>query len=287
MDAVRELNYLPNVHARRLVSGRSGTIGFVAPVLSDPFFPECIEGVEMAARDAGLTLLLATSSHDEHRQGEVLPSLEGPHFDGVVSVPVGDVARLHPFLDRRLPIVCIDTEVDHPNAACVLSDLDRGTRLAVERLIGRGCRHLVMLDNVEEPDDRRRRRDAFIEAVPDDIERHVIEAPWTMDGGRVAAERLLAQHPAADGVFADYDVMAMGAMEVLRRAGRSIPDDIAIVGCDDIEFAAAAAPPLTTIRIDRARIGREAVARLLDLLSGAEGIEPTVVPTTLTRRETD
>ncbi|MFK8025364.1 MAG: LacI family DNA-binding transcriptional regulator, partial [Ilumatobacter sp.] len=269
LEVIRELNYHPNVHARSLISGRSGSIGFVAPVLSDPFFPELAEGVQRAAHAAGLTVLLSMSDHDEGRQHDVLASLEGHRLDGIIVFPIGDLAGLNPFLERGVNLVPVDTMVRHRHARSVLSDLEGGTVAAIERLLGRGCRHLAMINASEEPPERRRRRDAFVQAVPGEVPHLVIDVTWTMEGGRRAADRIIDDHPDVDGIFAYNDVMALGAMQTIQRRGLRIPEDIAVIGCDDIMFASGVTPSLTTIRIDRAQLGFESVRSIVELADGA------------------
>lgn len=268
LDAVTELAYRPNMSARQLISGRSGSIGFLAPTLSDPFFPELAEGVQRAAHAAGLKVLLAMSDSNSATQSEVLQELEGHQLSGVVVFPVGPLDALKPFLDRGMRCVIVDAEFDHPNARAVLSDLEGGTRAAVDHLVARGCRHIAMISHGTEPTDRRRRAGAFLEAVPRETEHTVIEVEATMAGGQRAAGIIVDSHPTIDGVFAYNDMMAIGAMQVLQTSGRKIPDDIAVVGCDDIQVAAGVLPALSTIRIDPARLGVEAVRVLGELESG-------------------
>ncbi len=285
LDAVAELSYRPNVHARQLISGRSGSIGFLAPTLSDPFFPELAEGVQRAAQAAGLMVLLSMSNGDPATQAEVLTELEGHRLHGVVAFPIGRLEELRPFLDRGMRLVTVDTVVEHPNAAAVLADLEGGTRAAVEHLVRRGCRHLAMISHGDEPTDRRRRSRSFLEAVPGDVDHTVIEVDSTMAGGQLAAETILARHPDVDGIFAYNDMMAIGAMQVLQTAGRSIPDDVAIVGCNDIQVAAGVLPALSTIRIDPILLGIEAVQLLRELEAGAAPSSPRRLPARLVLRQ--
>lgn len=269
-DAVEQLNYRPNAHARGLISGRSGTIAFVVPVLSDPFFPELAEGVQRAAKAEGLTMLFAMSDHYIEGQREVLTSLEAHRPDGVVIFPIGDASELlKPFLDRGMPMVLIDSSVDHPNAISVRSDLAAGTRLAVRRLVDRGCRRLAMLGN-EQVARTEPRHATFLAEAPAGAEPFVADTDLTLEGGRDAMSRLIDEHPGVDGVFCYNDVLAIGALQALQAAGRSVPDDVAVIGVDDIHMGAVVSPPLTTLRIDRERIGAEAVRQVVALSNGTD-----------------
>lgn len=281
LDAVAEMGYRPNAHARGLISGRSSTIGFVAPVISDPFFPELAEGVQRAARAEGLTLLFAISDRDPVTQDEVLASLEGQRPDGVVIFPAGDTSALVPFLDRGMPMVIVDAVIDHPNAISVRSDLATGTEKAVTHLLQRGCTRLAMLaDVVHEV-----RRTTFVATVPADKGAVVIESDITMEGGRLATVDALRADPAIDGIFAFNDLMAIGALQAAAQVGRRVPDDLAVVGVDDVQMGAVVTPALTTVRIDRARVGQEAVRQVVALSSGEVGSRDVFLPVDLVVRE--
>ncbi len=286
LAAVEDLNYRPNVHARGLISGRTGAIAFVAPVLSDPFFPELAEGVQRAAREAGLTVLLAINEADPEVQAGVLRELEGHRLDGIVIFPArGGAGPLMPFLDRGLRMVVVDVDIDHPNAVSVRSDLADGARSAVGHLLDRGCRQLAMLTDPAERDIERDRRDAFLATIPETMEPLIVEADITMEGGRRAMAELSTSRPDVDGVFCFNDIMAIGALRALADAGRSVPDDVAVVGFDDILMGAVVSPTLSTIRIDRNRVGAVAVETVEHLARGGARPEPPVLPVELVRRE--
>ncbi len=286
MEAVRELGYRPNPMARGLITRQSNMLAFLVPVFSDPFFPEVAEGIHRAARDAGLTMLFAMSDGDIDTQAVALAELEAHSPVGVVVFPSEqDTSALLPFLDRGLRMVSIDTPIDHPNAAAVLSGLEVGTRLAVERLLARGCRHLAMITSSLTPPDQRRRQNAFVESLPPEMPIVVEAVNPTLDGGRAAMSDVLDRVPSTDGVFAYNDVMAIGAMQTLRSRGKSIPGDVAVIGCDDIATGAVVTPTLTTIRIDREQLGRVAVQLLRDLDANHLVESSVVLPVDLVIRD--
>ncbi|MEL6892482.1 MAG: LacI family DNA-binding transcriptional regulator [Actinomycetota bacterium] len=286
LEVVEELNYRPNVHARGLISGRSGTIAFVAPVLSDPFFPELAEGVQRAARAQGLTVLFAMSDSDPEVQDEVLTSLEGHRPDGVVIFPAaGGPAPLVPFLDRGLPMVIVDTVLHHRNAVSVCSDLAAGAVSAVRHLLDRGCRQLAMLTDFPTRNLEQERRQAFLATLPPDMEPVVVESEITLQGGRDATADLVERRPDVDGLFCFNDVMAIGAVQAIQAAGRTVPDDVAVVGFDDIQMGAVISPSLTTVRIDRERVGAEAVQQVVALADGSSTGEMVVLPVDLIERD--
>lgn len=285
-QAIDELAYRPNALARGLITRRSRTIALVTPVLSDPFFPELAEGVQRAARKAGLTVLFATSDDSADVQGDLLDSLASHSPDGVVIFPWGERAdALQRHLDSGMRMVIIDTDYEHENAAVLSSDLVGGAASAVERLVERGCQKIAMITNGSSPAENRRRESSYVASLPSSMQPIIEPVVPNIDGGRIGARRLIDRAPDVDGIFAYNDVTAIGAMETLRRSGRSIPGDVAVVGCDDIAMGEVVTPSLTTIRIDRDRLGSEAV-RLIEAMANEQPVEAkTLLPVELVIRE--
>ena len=286
MEAVDELHYRPNVMARGLITRRSDTLAFIAPVLNDPFFPEVAEGVQGAAASAGLTMLFATSGNDVDIELDVLSRLEAHSPHGVIIFPSRRATdHLVRHLDRGVRMVLIDSEIDHPNAACVLADLRNGAQMAVKHLVERGCRQLAMLSNTHAESTIGRRQAGFLESLPAGMQPIVEAVDPTFEGGRRATAALLDRHPEIDGIFAYNDVVAIGVMRAVQSAGRSVPDDVAVVGCDDIEMGSMVTPPLTTIAIDGERLGSEAVRALVALTKGEPIESPSILPVELVIRQ--
>lgn len=272
-QAIADLDYQPNLLARSLITQRSDTIGFVVTVMDDPFFPELAQGVQATARDQGLTTLVAATDDDPIVEVEVLNRMLSYAVDGAIVFPAADPAsRLAAFADRGLPLVMIDAVVDHPLIASVVSDLADGTRQAVDHLLTTGRRSLAMLGN-NAPGRSGRRERSFIDSAPPGSP--VIRAEPTIEGGRAAARAAVREHSMIDGIFAYNDLMAMGAITELESMGRQVPIDVAVIGCDDISMAEHLSPALTTIRIDRARLGNEAVELMAALRTRPSGVAAT------------
>lgn len=284
LAAIAELGYRPNLLARGLVTNRSNTVALIVTVIDDPFFPELANGVQLAARNKGLTMYLAVTDGRADLEQELLSRMMSQAIDGAILFPSaegGDGPLRH--AAEGLPIVTIDTEFDHPNICCVQSDLEDGVRLAVEHLRQTGRTELAMITNGLLPAERRRRERAFRSLLGDRA--IVIESDATYDGGYRAMGRALEEHPGVDGIFAYNDVMAIGAMAAAQELGRGVPDQVAIIGCDDIEMSARVSPGLTTVRLDRERLGFEAVDRLVDLRETGVRPERVTVPVSLVVRE--
>ena len=288
LEAVEQLGYRPNVFARGLITRRSRTVAFVATTLDDPFFPEVAQAVQRAARAAGLTMLLAVNEHDPELEVELLEQMEMYAPEGVIVFPAaGDAEHLRPLLDRGVATVVVDTPLDHDRAALLVSDLVGAGRIAVEHLIGRGCRRPAMLTNDQLDVSSDPRQQGFVAAC-----RHagideptVVKAPATTHGGRQGMALALEVVPDLDAIFAYNDVMAIGAMQALTARGIRMPDDVAVIGCDDIALNTMVTPTLSSVRNDRKQIGQEAVRLLGALVDGRRFDEPTVVPVELVSRQ--
>ncbi|MEM7342341.1 MAG: LacI family DNA-binding transcriptional regulator [Actinomycetota bacterium] len=283
LDAIAELNYRPNLVARSLVTSQSNTLALIITDIADPFFAELANGIQQAAQRRGMSVFLAVSENDADTESELLGRLMSQAVDGAILFPASHSidGPIH-FARLGLPIVAVDTEFDHDNICCVRSDLEHGVALAVDHLRTRGRRRLAMLTNGNLPPHRRRRENHFRSLVATDTP--VVTADPTSTGGYEAARTLLDTHPDVDAVFAYNDVMAIGALAAFREADRRVPDDIAVVGCDDIAVGTLLPPALTTIKLDHERLGETAVACLQELLTATTRPDPITVPIDLVVR---
>ncbi len=291
LAAIEELRYRPNMVARALITKRSGTVGLVGGDMTDPFFPALAEGIQHRAREAGQTMFFASTGSDPDRQAEVLRSFWARAVDGVIVFPALDsIDQLTDYGRRGLPIVVVDDLVEAPNVACVLFDLAEGGRLAAQHLLSVGRRRMGVISATVSPPRRRHRERGFVaaltEADGDHLPAVTAEADPTVRGGEAGFAELLSLMPDLDGIFAYNDLVAIGAMRAAAASGRRVPDDIAVVGCDDIEMSTYITPALTTIRLDRGRLSNEAVAALGDLIDApAQRRPPVVLPVELVARE--
>ncbi|TRO67606.1 LacI family DNA-binding transcriptional regulator [Streptomyces sp. IB201691-2A2] len=298
-QAVEELGYVPNQAARSLVTRRHDAVAVViaepeTKVFADPFFALQLRGIskELTAHDSQLVLLL-TEGRDDHAR--VARYLAGGHVDGAL------VFSLH--LDDPLPglIHGVPTVYggrpgwNDGSRGAVYVDCDNrgGAREAVRHLVGLGRRHIAHITGALDQTSAVDRLDGFRDVMVDADPKLIAEGDFTPGGGERAMRELLDRCPDLDGVFAANDLTAVGAMRVLRERGRRVPEDVAVVGFDDmLPFTEQADPPLTTVRQDIEEMGR-LMARLLlrgldrtAVASGGLAGAPSsvVLPTTLVRR---
>ncbi|MFC9290082.1 LacI family DNA-binding transcriptional regulator [Streptomyces sp. NPDC057052] len=269
--AVAELGYVPNTAARALAANRTNAIALVVPepetrFFAEPYFSDILRGVGAELADTEMQLLLIFAGSDRERQ-RLAQYLAAHRVDGVLLVSVHADDPL-PDLIAQLEIPAV---ISGPRSAAetlpsVDSDNYGGARSAVEHLLARGCRRIGHITGRLDVYGAQRRvdgyRDALLDAGHAVDELLVVQGDFTEEGGQRAMRELLARDPALDAVFAGSDVMAAGARQALREAGRRIPDDVALVGYDDSAIARHMDPPLTSVRQPIEEMGR----RMLDLL---------------------
>jgi len=267
LAAARELGYRPSGVARSLRQRATRTIGLIVTDIENPFFPELVRTVEDAARAQGYAILLCNASDDPEREAGYLELLVDRWVDGVV-VAASNLGVRHRqwLLAAPLPIVLVnsvDKAIDLPTIA---SDSIQGGRLAVEHLVGLGHARFGIITagprNLDAPDRLTGARTALrAVGIPAAAQHVAIEEP-TVAGGQRAAAAILAADPEVTAIVAYNDLMAIGAMRGVRAGGRRVPDDISVVGFDDVSLSAFVDPPLTTIAQSTADMGRWAVEQL-------------------------
>ena len=289
MEAIEELGYRPNLLARALITKRSGTVGLVGGDMTDPYFPSLAEAVHHQVSESGRTTFFACTGNDPARQDTVLRSLWSYAVDGVIVFPAPEsLDQLRSYAQLGLRIVVVDDVVEAPGIACVRFDLESGARLGVRHLLDSGRRRVGMIASELSPVRRRRRERGFRAAFDEAGRDHaaIVRSPPTVQGGEAAAASLLDLDPELDAILAYNDVMAIGAVRAVEARGRRVPDDIAVVGFDDVELSAYMRPALTTIRLDRSLLSLE-VTRALHNFIDAPGdrFDPVVLPVELVVRQ--
>ena len=293
--AVERLGYVPNPAARSLVTRRSQSIGLVIAepagrVFEDPFFPRLLRGIgaALSSRDLQLVLLMPQSSGEETRAERYLTA---GHVDGALLVSLHGNDPLPQSVARRgVPVVVGGRPPRGSQVSYVDVDNVQGARTAVEHLIAGGRRRIATIAGPQDMppgEDRLTGYHAALAAAGIGADPKLeSDGDFTQHGGAAAARRILAASPDLDAIFVASDLMAAGAVQVLRAAGRRIPDDVAVVGFDDSPITETMDPPLTSVRQPIEEMGREMVRLLVEQLADPGSVPRTVIlATQLMRRQ--
>lgn len=300
--AIADTGYVPNQAARSLVTGRTGSVAlvvseaenrhleepFVGRVFTDPFFGRMVSGLLSVLRPRHVQLVLMLAENAEAR-AQVTGYLAQGHVDGAILVSTHAEDPLPRMLaESALPAVLAERPLQPVSISHVGAAQRAGAALAADRLVARGCRHVATISGPLDMPAGQERLAGFRDALA----RHgrpgvpSVEGDFTLESGERAMTQLLAEHPEVDGVFAANDLMAQGALLVLRDAGRAVPDEVAVIGFDDSSAALACRPPLTTIRQPLEDMAAE-MARLLLAHIGQPGrpVSSVIFDPTLVVRE--
>ncbi|GAA1806550.1 LacI family DNA-binding transcriptional regulator [Luedemannella flava] len=277
LDAIAELGYVRNESARQLRAGRSRHIAIVVLDVANPFFTDVVRGAEDAVEDSGVAVMVCNSADNAGREQRHLDILEEQRIRGVLITPVDDSrgSRLEKFIQRGTPVVLVDRNSGRHNRCSVAVDDVLGGRLAGRHLVGTGHRHIAFVGGpltIPQVADRHSGVAAAV-ADHDGVTLTVLPTPnLTVAAGRAAAGELADLAPASrpTAAFCANDLLALGVLQEMTKRGLRVPDDIAIVGYDDIEFAAAAAVPLSSVRQPREQLGRTAAQLLLEEIEAGD-----------------
>jgi len=269
LAAIHELGFVRNESARQLRAGRSRTIGLVVLDVANPFFTDVARGAELAADEHNLVVVLCDSGGQKARESRYLDHFEAQRVLGVLITPVDtDGGRLDRLARLGVPVVLVDRQAGDRGGCSVAVDDVGGGRLAATHLLDQGHRRLAYVGgprSTPQVADRRLGATRAVATVPG-ADLRVFETPsLTFAAGRAAGDAVATMSPAdrPTAVFCANDLLALGVLQAFTRHGVRVPGDVALIGYDDIEFAAAAAVPLSSIRQPREHLGRSAAELLL------------------------
>jgi LacI family transcriptional regulator, galactose operon repressor len=269
--AIDELRFVRNANASQLRSGRFRAIGLVVLDVANPFFTEVARGVEDAAREADYVTILCNSDESTEREQRYLEVLEERQVECILISPVGDDQRqLRSLRDRGRRVVLVDRTSPSADQCAVAVDDVRGGELAVAHLLESGHSRIACVSgplSIRQCADRLAGARRAVDAAggDPDVVLEVIELPsLSVAAGREAAGHLLGRDDAPTAAFCANDLLALGLLAGAQADGRRVPDELAIIGYDDIEFAANAATPLSSIRQPKYELGHAAARLALD-----------------------
>ncbi|MGC9398246.1 MAG: LacI family DNA-binding transcriptional regulator [Anaerolineae bacterium] len=295
LETARRMGYVPDLSARSLAGAKTHTVAFVIPktnlsAAADPFYPLIMEGVESHLSDYGYHVLLTTLDEEALDHPERLPVLNSNRIDGLIlagpQIPASFILRV---VGMGFPVVLVDNALSQTSVNCVLSDDEGGAYTAARHLLEHGHRRILYLSGPSDWISNRERTRGYRRAMREwECEPLIFYAEeTTIESGKRLLPQALEQWPDTTAVCAANDSMAIGAMRAAASLGRRVPQDLCVVGFDDISWAQMSDPPLTTIHVFKRRIGVLAAQRLLETIKSPD-LPPikTLVATKLIQRKT-
>jgi LacI family transcriptional regulator len=290
LKLAEEMGYKPNLVARSLQSSRSHLVGVIVDRMQSPFAAATVEGIQDGLRNAGYSISIAYSNRDQAIATQAIHTFYSHQVDGIIILN----SWLHTFNDPILsmqdrPFVFINRLFGNSSRNCVGPGDRQGARLATQHLVDLGHRRIGYINGMEDWIEAQNRLAGYCDVltecglpVDEALIRH---GNWSIESGYEAAQELLALEERPTAIFAANDIMALGAMYALQKAGLEVPGDVAIVGYDDRDFAAWIRPALTTVRMPSYEMGQAAARLLLEQINKAELEDATQVTGKLIVRE--
>ena len=265
--AIEHLNYFPNTHARSLVSGRSRILGIIVENITNPFFPELIQSFEEIAVAHGYEILVSSSNGDAAVLTNCVRRMLERKVEGVAVLTFG---QEEPVLDRlvhhNIPMVLAEFKLDDPKAATILLDYTTGIRAAVNHLVDLGHQRIAFLAGPQKLHSAITRENDFRTAMGaaglQIQKKWIIECDHTLKGGVAGYGKLHALATRPTAILCSNDMTAIGVLRAAYMEGLRVPQDLSVIGLDDIDFAEFTLPPLTTIRLSRTDLAHAAFEAL-------------------------
>jgi LacI family transcriptional regulator len=265
LESARKLNYYRNAHAQRLARGRSDFFGLIISDIENPVFPEVIKSFETAAAEKGYDLLLCTTNYDPDRTQAVVRKMIENRVRGVAVMTSGASEEVAEELAaRQVAVVFLDLGLTKKYISNIRIDYSLGIRQAADHLLHLGHQNFAYVAGGEARRSARKYRQAVVEVLTDKglPSQLTVECDQTLEGGIAAAGMILAQPDLPTAVLCINDLTAIGVMTGLRQAGLRVPEEMSVIGCEDIYLARFVHPPLTSVRLDRKRLGQMAYEAL-------------------------
>ena len=290
LQAVEELNYYPNLHARSLAGGRTRTLGVIVSNLCNPFFVDIFLGMDTAARDANFEVLVEHTDYRPHLLVESVRSMIGRRVAGLALI-VSEMDRevMREVINSNIPVVFYDVGSPGERITNIRVRYEIGMQRMVQYLYALGHRKMAFLGHHASLAPLETRKQSFLESIAQfgpEVQHRTVLNNDTPAGAMQAVHELYASGFQPDAIVCVNDYMAIGAMRAVRSRGLSVPGDVSITGFDNIEFSEFTNPALTTVNIPRGSIGEMAVRALLQDDQDSSGREIIIEPELVLRDST-
>jgi LacI family transcriptional regulator len=281
LAAIDALGFRPSKVARALVTQRTETLGLIIGDITNPYFFEVARGVLDAAAAEEYSVFVCNSDGDPEQENQAYHSLADHAVDGIITFPAWEnEGYIKTFTEHFQPIVVVNRVFEHPGIGMVLTDIACGARLAVDHLVSQGHASIAMLAGRSPSVNALQRVQGYREAMAaHDLavnEGWIVGGQPVMTRGYESTLGLFHQYPKITAIFAYNDLLALGAIQACHELGRRVPDDCAVVGFDNIQFAGLVTPALTTVHVDKYELGCQALNLLLDMLDEPDAAFPPI-----------
>ena len=289
MEAVEKLNYHPNQLARALKMRKTCTIGVIVPDISNEFFPEILKGIDLVAHQNGYNIFLCNTNNRSVLEKECIDMLVSKDVDGIIFIGAADSKVLQDS-EITVPIVLVDRKIGNAYTS-IVTDNYRGGYMATKHLMNCGYKNIAFLGGDPTIPNFFERISGYKDALKERgipcAEDNMVICECSMAGGYHAVTQLFCQNQQPEAVFAASDIMALGALRALRDKGLRVPEDVALMGFDDIPLASHTIPSLSTVSQPKFDMGKTAAEKLLQqILNKQNTVEHIVLQPMLMIRET-
>lgn len=282
LDAIRELQYHPNRVAQRLRAAKSHLVGVVLSDIRNPFYTMALEGIEQVLSAQGLSVLICNSATRPEKENDFITLMLAEEVAGIIIAPTREQsAALANAVNSGLPVVVFDRRMSSPVTDTVLADNEYGARLAVQHFIQQGHRRIASLSGPQYLTSGRERYQGYLGALRDaaiPVDEGLIRfGDYQQESGYNLTRDLIAKADLPFALFVANNLMTIGALNAIHEAGLRIPDDIAVIGFDDLPWAISLTPALTTVQQPALQIGIHAAELLLNRITFPSRPARTVV----------
>ena len=269
----KEMNYIPNAIARSLTTNKTQTIGIILPDITNPFFSEMARAIEDTAHKLNYNVIVCNTDSNGKKEEKYIRLLIGKLVEGIIFITgEGDVDNLEILKRNNVSFVLVDRYIDgnndYPGVYC-LNKL--GVKQGVDYLISKGKKNIAFVAGGKKLSVSRQRIDGYIEAMKInsiDYSGLIFEGDFTLEGGMKATEEIVSSNKKIDAIFYSNDAMALGGLKVLKRRKIKVPEDISVIGFDNIKICSFIEPELTTISQPIYKMGKKACELLIEVIAG-------------------
>lgn len=284
---ILETGFKPNEAARTLYKKSAHLIGVIVPNIENPFFNEMAKAIEAEAYHRGYRLTLCSSNDDIEKEKNSIELLGRMNADGIILL-TNEEEIFDEIAGARIPVVVLDRAVQHKNeVANITADNYGGGRKSIEYLLGLGCENIVAMRGPQNVSSGRDRYRGYLDVCRErGIKVQCVDCSYDYEEGLKKTEEILKMYPDTDGIIAANDMVAISAYKVLTRMGKNVPEDVQLIGFDNIKMSSLMTPELTTVAQPITEMGERAAQILIDHIEGKEVPQKNVFEVKLLGRET-